>query len=262
MIIPCLNEAQRLPLLLADLQRWHGPIECIVVDGGSHDRSADVVRLSGAQWMQAPQRGRGCQLAHGAQQAQGTWLLFLHSDSRLGTDWADALVPLIHDPSTHHAAWYFDLKLTPSRPSLRILEAAVAMRSRWLQRPYGDQGLLLHRDLYTRCGGYAHLPLMEDLDLVQKLAPLARLRPIGQALLSDGRRWHGMGVLERSWRNARLRQRWRQGVSAQQLAADYYGQSREGRFNWHTKNHNAGHWAQAPNPDADKRAAHQDQRTG
>ena len=40
-IVPCLNEAQRLPLLLADLQRWDGPLECIVVDGGSHDRSQD-----------------------------------------------------------------------------------------------------------------------------------------------------------------------------------------------------------------------------
>lgn len=222
-IIPCLNEAQRLPLLLADLQRWNGPIERIVVDGGSHDRSAAVARLSGAQWLQAPHQGRGCQLAHGAHQAQGPWLLFLHGDSRLASSWAQQLWPLLREPSARNSAWYFDLRLTPSRPSLRLLEAAVALRSRWLQRPYGDQGLLLHRDLYHRAGGYAPLPLMEDLDLVQRLAPLAPLRPLGQALQSDGRRWSGTGVIERSWGNARLRQRWRQGVSAEQLAAEYYG---------------------------------------
>ena len=222
-IIPCLNEAQRLPLLLADLQRWDGPMERIVVDGGSHDLSSAVARLSGARWLQAPRQGRGCQLAHGAHQAQGAWLLFLHSDSRLATNWVQALLPLLSEPAAKNSAWYFDLRLTPSRPSLRLLEAAVALRSRWLQRPYGDQGLLLHHDLYHRCGGYAPLPLMEDLDLVERLAPMARLRPVGQALLSDGRRWSRTGVLERSWRNARLRQRWRQGVSAEQLAADYYG---------------------------------------
>ena len=31
-VIPCLNEAERLPLLLADLQRWPFPIEITVVD--------------------------------------------------------------------------------------------------------------------------------------------------------------------------------------------------------------------------------------
>ena len=31
-VIPCLNEAERLPLLIADLQRWPLPIEITVVD--------------------------------------------------------------------------------------------------------------------------------------------------------------------------------------------------------------------------------------
>ena len=146
-------------------------------------------------------------------------MLFLHSG---GAHQRPRRWHLVHAPAAKHSAWYFDLRLTPSRPSLRLLEAAVALRSRWLQRPYGDQGLLLHCDLYHRCGGYAPLPLMEDLDLVERLAAIARLRPIGQAA-----GWTSLsrtGVLERSWRNARLRQRWRQGVSAEQLAADYYGQ--------------------------------------
>ena len=98
----------------------------------------------------------------------------------------------------------------------------MALRSRWLQRPYGDQGLLLHRELYDRCGGFADLPLMEDLDLVERLSRIADLKRIGLPLTTDGRRWQDDGVLRRSWRNARLRRRWKQGESAERLAEDYY----------------------------------------
>nr|WP_170955711.1 TIGR04283 family arsenosugar biosynthesis glycosyltransferase [Synechococcus sp. UW140] len=221
-VIPCLNEAERLPLLLADLQCWRGSLQIMVVDGGSRDHSSWIARMAGAECVHAPRPGRGAQLQCGAAQALAPWLLFLHADSRLNPAWAERVMAVMEDPKAIDAAWYFDLRIEPGRPALRMLEALVALRSRWLQRPYGDQGLLLHRRLYQRCGGYAPLPLMEDLDLVERLAPRARLRPLGQPLVSDGRRWSGSSVLQRSWGNARLRQRWYNGESAEQLAATYY----------------------------------------
>jgi hypothetical protein len=99
----------------------------------------------------------------------------------------------------------------------------IALRSRWCQRPYGDQGLLLHKSLYERSGGYAPLPLMEDLDLVQRLSQVTRLRALGLMITTDGRRWQRGGVLRRSLENARFRRRWRRGESPEDLAADYYG---------------------------------------
>lgn len=222
-IVPCLNEAERLPLLLADLGRWNGEIERIVVDGGSDDATAGIARLAGACCVGAPRRGRGAQLAHGARQATAPWLLFLHADSRLNHDWPMAVEAVISKASTEHSAWFFDLHLNPRRPALRLLECAVSWRSRWLQRPYGDQGLLLHRQLYTQGGGFAPLPLMEDLDFVLRLAQYAQFRPIGQTLESDARRWDGISLIKRSWCNFRLRQRWRQGDNPDQLAREYYG---------------------------------------
>jgi rSAM/selenodomain-associated transferase 2 len=222
-VIPCLNEAERLPLLLADLQCWQGRLQIVVVDGGSRDRSRWIARMAGADCVPSPRPGRGAQLQCGAAQALAPWLLFLHADSRLRPGWAERVLAVLQDPAAIDAAWYFDLRIEPGRPALRLLEAVVGLRSRWLQRPYGDQGLLLHRELYQRCGGYASLPLMEDLDLVERLAPRARLRPLRQPLVSDGRRWSGSSVLQRSWSNARLRQRWRNGESAERLAATYYG---------------------------------------
>ena len=228
-VIPCLNEAERLPLLLADLKRWPLSIEITVVDGGSNDQSHRISSLAGCRFITKNPPGRGKQLAAGAehciQQTQSQWLLFLHADSRLPSHWGSSVLRRIQEPEAQRFAWFFDLRIHPSTPARRLLEGVIALRSRWCQRPYGDQGLLLHKTLYKRSGGYAQLPLMEDLDLVQRLSQLTRMRPLGLAVTTDGRRWERGGVLRRSLENARFRRRWRRGESPESLAADYYGTS-------------------------------------
>ena len=228
-VIPCLNEAERLPLLLADLQRWPLSIEITVVDGGSNDQSHRISSLAGCRFITKNPPGRGKQLAAGAehciQQTQSQWLLFLHADSRLPSHWGSSVLRRIQEPEAQRFSWFFDLRIHPSTPARRLLEGVIALRSRWCQRPYGDQGLLLHKTLYKRSGGYAQLPLMEDLDLVQRLSQLTRMRPLGLAVTTDGRRWERGGVLRRSLENAWFRRRWRRGESPESLAADYYGTS-------------------------------------
>jgi len=220
-VIPALNEAGTLPLLLADLATWPRPLEILVVDGGSGDATGVVCRTGGVRLLRSPVAGRGQQLRWGAAQADGPWLLVMHADSRLTTGWVDAVTAVLERPAAEQQAWYFDFKVSGTRPMLRLLEKAVAWRSRWRQRPYGDQGLLIHSSLYTSVGGYRPIPLMEDLDLVQRLAARSRLRRIGHPLITSGRRWQGQGVLSLALRNARLRQRWAQGESADGLARDY-----------------------------------------
>jgi len=221
-VIPCLNEAARLPLLLADLHRGELELEIMLADGGSSDATPQVAGQSGARLIKIHPPGRGRQLRAAANQARGDWLLFLHADSRLPLRWSSAVRSLLKTSAAAASAWYFDLRISPSTPARRLLERGVGLRSSWLQRPYGDQGLLLHRELYARCGGFAELPLMEDLDLVERLSRIADLRPIGLPLTTDGRRWDSDGVVKRSWINARLRRRWKQGESAERLAEAYY----------------------------------------
>ena len=47
-VIPTLNEASRLPLLLADLAHWPDSLQLLVVDGGSQDNTCRVAVLAGA----------------------------------------------------------------------------------------------------------------------------------------------------------------------------------------------------------------------
>jgi hypothetical protein len=115
------------------------------------------------------------------------------------------------------------LAIDAALPGLRLVEWAVALRSQWRQLPYGDQGLLVSRRLYLLAGGFACLPLMEDLDLVLRLRPHCRLRCLGVPLRVDGRRWIELGVLAVGWSNWLLRRAWRRGVGSQELASRYYG---------------------------------------
>ena len=62
---------------------------------------------------------------------------------------------------------------------------------------------------------------MEDLDLVERLNRITRIRSLHCALITSGRRWHRKGVLQQAWINARLRQRWRRGTPPAQLMEIY-----------------------------------------
>jgi rSAM/selenodomain-associated transferase 2 len=221
-VIAARNEAPRLPLLLADLAAGPELVgEVVVVDGASGDATGRVAALAGARVLASPPC-RGQQLGLGLARSSGPWVLLLHADARLEPGWQPAVRAALGQPE---AAWYFDLAIAAAQPALRLVEAGVALRSRWWQLPYGDQGLLLPRQLLCRAGGLPPLPLMEDLDLVQRLHAHTRLRPLGARLRVDGRRWQALGVWQTAIANARLRRAWRRGVPAETLAARYYGRA-------------------------------------
>ena len=219
-VIPALNEARRLPLLLADLQSGGNPLleEIVVVDGGSLDGTASLAHLGGARVIRST-ANRGRQLHCGVSVTTAPWLLLLHADARLPLGWEGKVQQAM---GAAPASWYFDLGIAAAGLPLRLLEQAVRLRSRWRQLPYGDQGLLLPRGLLERSGGIRPWPLMEDLDLIQRLRRQAPVRPLGSAIQVDGRRWKRHGVLGTARRNAALRRAWRRGCPPEDLARRYY----------------------------------------
>ena len=146
-IIPTLNEAIHLPLLLADLNAWPHDFELIIVDGGSIDLTISIAKIQGLYVIKSSKKNRGYQLKTGAKNARGDWLLFIHDDSRLNPRWIKSLSKIIPNKKSENFAWYFDFKIKKYNLEFRFLEIAVALRSHFLQRPYGDQGLLIHKDL-------------------------------------------------------------------------------------------------------------------
>jgi rSAM/selenodomain-associated transferase 2 len=198
-VIPTLNAAGELPATLAALADARLVREIVVADGGSADETVAIGRAAGARIVIAP-RGRGTQLAAGAAAASGDWLLFLHADCRLMPGWDEAVAAFVAAPGAPGRAGYFAWALDDGSPAARRLEHIVAWRCRVFALPYGDQGLLIARALYERVGGFAALPLMEDVDLVRRLGR-RRLTPLGMPACASARRYREEGYVRRPLRN-------------------------------------------------------------
>lgn len=213
-VIPTLDAAATL----ADtLERVRGADEIVIADGGSGDGTVAIAERFGARIVHAP-KGRGVQLAAGAEAARGEWLLFLHADTLPGHGWRGAVAR--HIAAVPEQAGYFGFRLVDRAWQARIVERGVAGRVRLLALPYGDQGLLVPRSLYERVGGYRPLPLMEDVDLVLRIGR-RRLRPLGEEAWTSAERWRRDGWLRRSARNLACLALFRLGVSAERIARFY-----------------------------------------
>jgi rSAM/selenodomain-associated transferase 2 len=212
-IIPALNAETHLPRTLAAI----GPgIEIIVVDGGSCDRTADRAAEAGARVLTAP-RGRGSQIATGIAAASNPWLLILHADTQLGPGWREAVAAHAATPGQ---AGYLRFVLDTPDPRARRLERMVAWRCRVLGLPYGDQGLLIHRDLLRAVGGVKPVPLMEDVDLVRRIGRW-RLRALPADAVTSAARWERQGYRGRSARNLVCLALWFAGVPPRLIARLY-----------------------------------------
>lgn len=204
-IIPTLNAERTLAPTLAALVPAvvEGIVqEAIVVDGGSTDETRAIAEAAGTQLIEAP-RGRGSQLEAGASQARGDWLLFLHADTVLEPGWAEeaqSFMQRVQSGRRDQAAASFRFALDDDGFMPRFVEWLVGLRCHLLALPYGDQGLLISRNLYNRLGGFRPLPLMEDVDLVWRLKRRELVLLKSRAVTSE-ERYRREGYLARSLRN-------------------------------------------------------------
>jgi rSAM/selenodomain-associated transferase 2 len=168
----------------------------------------------GVSWMEAP-RGRARQMNAGAAIACGKWLLFLHADTQLPAAWGEAMIAADRDPATVHGCFRFSL----DSPSLmaRAIESGVSVRVRVLALPYGDQALFVRRDVFESLGGYADLPIMEDVDLVRRLNRRGRLYRSAAPVLTSARRWERDGWIRRTLRHLTLISLYFVGIPPSQL---------------------------------------------
>jgi rSAM/selenodomain-associated transferase 2/rSAM/selenodomain-associated transferase 1 len=196
-IIPTLNEAANIKATVEAVIEGN-PHEVLVVDGGSSDETARLAREAGAIVISSSP-GRSRQMNAGATRAFGTSLLFLHADTILSPGYATAVVAALRQPGVIGGAFRFQIDQPVKGKS--ILEWSTNLRSRWLQMPYGDQGLFLNRSTFEQLGGFAEMPIMEDYEFVRRIRRLGRIKTLPLPAKTSARRWHRLGIIRNTVTN-------------------------------------------------------------
>ncbi|PJK30417.1 TIGR04283 family arsenosugar biosynthesis glycosyltransferase [Minwuia thermotolerans] len=217
-VIPALDAARTIGAAIDSVASPHTG-EILVADGGSTDDTRAVAEAHGARVIEVP-KGRGAQLCAGAAAAGGGWLLFLHADTRLSPSWQAEAGNFMDIPSNRRRAGVFRFRLDSSAPEARRLEGRVDWRCRRLGLPYGDQGLLISRRLYEEIGGFAPVPLMEDVDIVRRIGR-RRLHFFDAAAITSAAKFERDGWRRRSARNLVCLTLWFAGVPPRLIARLY-----------------------------------------
>ncbi|HSV07942.1 MAG TPA: TIGR04283 family arsenosugar biosynthesis glycosyltransferase [Candidatus Binatus sp.] len=188
-VIPVLDEELRIGERLMELGRMAGIVEVIVVDGGSRDRTAEIIRSFPEVRLVSAPRGRGSQMNAGARIATGEVLLFLHADVRLPLDAATWVGRVLEDPAVVAGAFRTWTVPDAGRSWVTPLLHLADLRSRFTRLPYGDQALFVRRDVFERVGGFPDQPLMEDLELSLRLRRVGRIATAPATVRVSGRRF-------------------------------------------------------------------------
>lgn len=214
-IVPMLNEEAGIAAALAALRPLHA--EIVVVDGGSGDRTVALAAPLSDQLLCAP-RGRARQMNSGAAAAHGDVLLFLHADTVLPPQ-ADRLVAEV---IAGGACWgRFDVRIAGASAWFPVIATLMNLRSRLTGIATGDQAIFVTRTAFAQVGGFADIPLMEDIVLSRRLRRLGRPACLRQKVTTAGRRWERHGVLRTILTMWWLRLRFFLGADPAKLAREY-----------------------------------------
>ena len=211
-VIPTLNEERSLPTTLARAVGL-GFDEVIVVDGGSRDRTRQIVtelrvtsdalpvnpdcppvtrHPSPVTLLTAP-AGRAPQMNAGAAASGGEIFLFLHADTLLPPDARAAIERVLEDPA--YVGGRFDVRFERDSGLGRLIGRTINLRSRWTGIATGDQAIFVRRSVFERLGGFSDIPIMEDVDFtrcLKRIGPVAALR---LQVVTSFRRWDACGPI-------------------------------------------------------------------
>lgn len=220
-IIPVFNEETAIHSAIESLEALPGAVsaEIIVVDGERSGRTVGVIQKGNVKTA-ISEKGRGNQMNRGAAMAAGDIVVFLHADTRLPPEAFVLMEAALRNTTCPAGA--FDLAIASRRPVFRIIAKIASLRSRITRLPYGDQAHFFRREYFNEIGGYANFPLMEDVEIMQRIKKRGeRIAIVDRAVTTSPRRWEKEGILLCTLRNWLLITLYFAGVDPERLSRFY-----------------------------------------
>ena len=221
-IIPVLHEGEKINEILDSIKSASANVfsEIIVVDGDSSGGTIAHISDSRIITLTAP-RGRALQMNAGAARACGDILLFLHADTLLPPRALAKIITALSNSNFIGGA--FDLKIQNRRWIFRAIGLAASWKHRLTRVPYGDQAIFILRRYFENIGGYAGIPLMEDVELMKRVKGQGgRIIILPAAVTTSSRKWETDGVFYTIIRNWIIQVLYLVGMPARRLIKYYY----------------------------------------
>jgi len=220
-IIPVYSEGDTINSAIAAVNNLEYPEnrEIIVVDGHPDENTIKKIKCGEVIKIGSP-KGRGNQLNCGAAKATGEILIFLHADTRLPGSALRRIAAALEDNGCIGGA--FDLGISADSLVFRIIEKVASWRSRLTRIPYGDQAIFIRADYFRQLGGFRNIPLMEDVDLMQRIKQIkGKIKIVSDRVATSPRRWEEEGIIFCTLRNWLLISLFSLGVKPETLARFY-----------------------------------------
>jgi len=220
-VIPVLHESEIINTLLQKLceHQFHENLEIIVVDGSEQHDTIDAVHSKKVICLES-KKGRARQMNAGAAVARGEVLVFLHADTFVPDNAFSCIKRVLQDAKVVGGA--FDLGIRSNRIIFKIIGKIASLRSRITRIPYGDQGFFIRRKYFHAMGGYRDVPLMEDVDIMQRIKRRGdTISILPEKVYTASRRWEGEGIVYCTLRNWMVMVLYCFGVSPHKLARYY-----------------------------------------
>jgi rSAM/selenodomain-associated transferase 2 len=219
-VVPSWHDAENLETLLPALARRQGIAETIVVDASGDDTAERIALSSGATLISSSTPNRGEQMNLGAAAATGDVIVFQHSDTKLDESHLAAIQTALADPEVIGGAFF--RKFDGRHPRLMWLESVARFLTSHGGTLYGDQSIFVRRDAFLKLGGFAKVPLMEDVEFSRRLRAAGKIAVLDPPVQSSARRHLRKGAWRTTIQNGLFIVLYNFGVSPHRLHRWYY----------------------------------------
>lgn len=217
-IIPTLNEENNIKNLLNNLKSLKGDFEVIFSDGGSSDKTIEIIKNCGNYKIIELGRGRAKQLNNGVKESNNDILFFLHADSIIEEN---VLIKIEDFIKNGNKSGCLKIKFDSKKILMNIFAILSNLRVKYRNIAFGDQGIFIEKKLFEDIGMFEDIPLMEDYQLSIKLKNICRIKYIDSYIISSSRRFEKNGIIKTALLMQKLQYMFRKGISIDKIANIY-----------------------------------------
>ena len=189
-VIPTYNPGGNLQTSLSSvIAQTLRPREIVIADASSTDGSLENLEVDGLPLsVVTTGLGRGEQIKAGIEKANGDWVIVLHSDVILPVDAFGKLSEAL-DKNPRVLGGALGQRFSNQSLGLLLIESMNEFRGILMNTSFGDQTQFFHRKTATEEGVLTSQPLMEDVEMSDRLSTLGDVLYLGVEGKVSAQKW-------------------------------------------------------------------------